>query len=62
MTSVTGECFGVLGLDGSGKTTFFKMLTCDQSISRGEYYFQGLNSAENIKTVGWIMRRYNRIS
>ncbi|GFT03289.1 ATP-binding cassette sub-family A member 3 [Trichonephila clavipes] len=33
-----GECFGLLGLNGAGKTSTFKMITGDTSISSGEIY------------------------
>ena len=36
-----GECFGLLGINGAGKTTAFKMLTGDESISGGECYVNG---------------------
>lgn len=48
---VLGVCFGLLGLDGSGKTTLFKMLTCDQSITDGKYFYGGLNSVQDFPTV-----------
>ena len=31
-----GECFGLLGINGAGKTTSFRMLTGDETPSRGE--------------------------
>ncbi|OXA58482.1 ATP-binding cassette sub-family A member 3 [Folsomia candida] len=31
-----GECFGLLGVNGAGKTTSFKMLTGDEIISNGD--------------------------
>ncbi|GFR20908.1 ATP-binding cassette sub-family A member 3, partial [Trichonephila clavata] len=36
-----GECFGLLGLNGAGKTSTFKMITGDTSISSGEIYVDG---------------------
>lgn len=37
------ECFGLLGNNGAGKTSIFKMLTGEERISSGEAYFNGLN-------------------
>ena len=36
-----GECFGLLGVNGAGKTSTFKMLTGDTRISSGEAYIAG---------------------
>ena len=36
-----GQCFGLLGVNGAGKTTAFKMLTGDESITNGECYVNG---------------------
>lgn len=38
-----GEIFGLLGLNGAGKTSTFKMITGDTSISSGEIYVCGYN-------------------
>uniref|UniRef100_A0A6P4EVB2 ATP-binding cassette sub-family A member 3 n=1 Tax=Drosophila rhopaloa TaxID=1041015 RepID=A0A6P4EVB2_DRORH len=40
------ECFGLLGVNGAGKTSTFKMLTGDHKITSGEAYLDG----ENIST------------
>lgn len=37
------ECFGLLGLNGAGKTSTFKMITGDTSISLGEALVNGYN-------------------
>ncbi|KAL1023696.1 hypothetical protein UPYG_G00044710 [Umbra pygmaea] len=36
-----GECFGLLGVNGAGKTSTFKMLTGDSIITSGEAYLAG---------------------
>lgn len=36
-----GECFGLLGINGAGKTSTFQMLTGDASISGGTAYILG---------------------
>uniref|UniRef100_A0A2R5LDX6 ATP-binding cassette sub-family A member 2 n=1 Tax=Ornithodoros turicata TaxID=34597 RepID=A0A2R5LDX6_9ACAR len=36
-----GECFGLLGVNGAGKSTTFKMLTGDTGITSGDAYLNG---------------------
>ena len=43
MSVAPGECFGLLGVNGAGKTSTFKMLTGDVKISNGEAYIAGLS-------------------
>ncbi|XP_063704504.1 phospholipid-transporting ATPase ABCA3-like [Culicoides brevitarsis] len=37
------ECFGLLGVNGAGKTSTFKMLTGDENISQGDAFVQGIS-------------------
>ncbi|KAF9422356.1 hypothetical protein HW555_001946 [Spodoptera exigua] len=36
-----GECFGLLGVNGAGKSSTFKMLTAEESATRGEIFGNG---------------------
>jgi ATP-binding cassette, subfamily A (ABC1), member 3 len=45
------ECFGLLGTNGAGKTSTFKMLTGDLRISSGEAWVQGISIKTNMKEV-----------
>lgn len=47
----TRECFGLLGQNGAGKTTVFKMLTGVVIPSGGNAYLLGLDIKTNIKKV-----------
>ncbi|CAG9761787.1 unnamed protein product [Ceutorhynchus assimilis] len=42
----THECFGLLGINGAGKTSTFKMLTGDVKVSHGDAWVNG-NSIKN---------------
>uniref|UniRef100_A0A673CGF1 Phospholipid-transporting ATPase ABCA1-like n=1 Tax=Sphaeramia orbicularis TaxID=375764 RepID=A0A673CGF1_9TELE len=42
-----GECFGLLGVNGAGKTSTFKMLTGDSVVTSGEAYLAGKRSVNS---------------
>ncbi|XP_055370774.1 retinal-specific phospholipid-transporting ATPase ABCA4 [Condylostylus longicornis] len=43
----TGECFGLLGLNGAGKTSLFKMLIGSEKITSGQISIKGLTLDKN---------------
>lgn len=46
------ECFGLLGLNGAGKTSLFKMLTGEEPITSGDAFVKGLNLSSHLGKVG----------
>uniref|UniRef100_H3DL31 P-type phospholipid transporter n=1 Tax=Tetraodon nigroviridis TaxID=99883 RepID=H3DL31_TETNG len=46
-----GECFGLLGVNGAGKTSTFKMLTGDSMVTSGEAYLAGKSVTTEIDEV-----------
>lgn len=46
-----GEVFGLLGVNGAGKSTTFKMLAGEITSTAGESYFNGLKISENLDRV-----------
>ncbi|OWR47003.1 putative ATP-binding cassette sub-family A member 3, partial [Danaus plexippus plexippus] len=46
-----GECFGLLGINGAGKTSTFRMLTGDSRLSCGDAYVHGLSLKTRIQDV-----------
>ncbi|KAF8771560.1 ATP-binding cassette sub-family A member 3 like protein [Argiope bruennichi] len=46
-----GECFGLLGLNGAGKTSTFKMITGDTSITSGEIYVDSFDVKKESRKV-----------
>ncbi|XP_076997701.1 phospholipid-transporting ATPase ABCA3-like isoform X2 [Tamandua tetradactyla] len=45
------ECFGLLGLNGAGKSTTFKMLTGEETTTSGAVLVDGISITENIRKV-----------
>jgi ABC-type multidrug transport system fused ATPase/permease subunit len=46
-----GECFALLGLNGAGKTSTFKCLTCEIFPTKGEIYINGMELTQNFENV-----------
>lgn len=46
-----GSCFGLLGANGAGKTSVFKMLTGDETISDGDAFLQNLSVKNQLNEV-----------
>ncbi|XP_065674630.1 ATP-binding cassette sub-family A member 2 isoform X2 [Hydra vulgaris] len=46
-----GECFGLLGLNGAGKSSMFKMLTGDSSITDGDAFVNNYSIRDDLKKV-----------
>ncbi|XP_013143539.1 PREDICTED: ATP-binding cassette sub-family A member 3-like isoform X1 [Papilio polytes] len=46
-----GECFGLLGVNGAGKTSTFRMLTGDARLSAGDAYVHGLSLKTHLQDV-----------
>ncbi|XP_032957644.1 ATP-binding cassette sub-family A member 3 [Rhinolophus ferrumequinum] len=45
------ECFGLLGLNGAGKTSIFKISTGDVPATSGKVFIDGISITENVKKV-----------
>lgn len=45
------ECFGLLGVNGAGKTSMFKMLTGDETITSGEAWVEGISVKSDMNKV-----------
>ncbi|XP_055460807.1 ATP-binding cassette sub-family A member 17-like isoform X2 [Psammomys obesus] len=49
------ECFGILGLNGAGKTSIFSMLVGEQPITAGDVFIKGFNNKSHLAKVRqWI--------
>lgn len=52
-----GECFGLLGVNGAGKTSTFKMMTGDELISSGDVWIRGASMKNSMlkaqKSIGY---------
>nr|XP_056703951.1 phospholipid-transporting ATPase ABCA1 [Euleptes europaea] len=46
-----GECFGLLGVNGAGKSSTFKMLTGDTDVTGGDAFLKGNSILSNIQGV-----------
>uniref|UniRef100_A0A8D2LMX0 P-type phospholipid transporter n=1 Tax=Varanus komodoensis TaxID=61221 RepID=A0A8D2LMX0_VARKO len=46
-----GECFGLLGVNGAGKSSTFKMLTGDTDVTGGDAFLKGNSILSNIQAV-----------
>jgi len=50
-TYLVFQCFGLLGVNGAGKTSTFKMLTGDTSITAGNAWINGYRCVIEISFV-----------
>ncbi|XP_063003331.1 phospholipid-transporting ATPase ABCA7 [Elgaria multicarinata webbii] len=46
-----GECFGLLGVNGAGKTSTFKMLTGDSEVTSGKAFLKGYSVLSDLQAV-----------
>ncbi|XP_072455433.1 phospholipid-transporting ATPase ABCA3-like isoform X2 [Notamacropus eugenii] len=51
LTVQKSECFGLLGFNGAGKTSTFKMLTGENFITSGDAFINGKSILKNLKTL-----------
>ncbi|KAI1891829.1 hypothetical protein AGOR_G00147770 [Albula goreensis] len=50
-----GECFGLLGVNGAGKTSTFRMLTGDTTVTHGEAFLSGYSVLTDMERVHQLM-------
>ncbi|PVD22915.1 hypothetical protein C0Q70_16175 [Pomacea canaliculata] len=48
------ECFGLLGQNGAGKSTTFKLITCDTMLTSGDIFVQKYSVKTDFRRKGWI--------
>ena len=48
---LSGDCFGLLGVNAAGKTTTFKMLTGEELVTEGDAFVHGYNVCKEIAKV-----------
>ncbi|CAI5799096.1 phospholipid-transporting ATPase ABCA7 [Podarcis lilfordi] len=46
-----GECFGLLGVNGAGKTSTFKMLTGDSEVTSGKAFLKGYSVITDLQAI-----------
>jgi ABC-type multidrug transport system ATPase subunit len=46
-----GECFALLGVNGAGKSTTFKILTSEEELTSGTIKIQGMDMKKNFSKV-----------
>ncbi|KFM77692.1 ATP-binding cassette sub-family A member 2, partial [Stegodyphus mimosarum] len=46
-----GECLGLLGVNGAGKSTTFKMLTGDTNVTAGDAFLNGFSIRRDLQKV-----------
>lgn len=50
-----GECFGLLGVNGAGKTSTFKMLCGEHPITSGDAHIEGYSVSDDIDNARFFM-------
>ena len=51
VTIQKGECFGLLGFNGAGKTTVFQILTGEETATSGHVFIDGFSITDNSQKV-----------
>ena len=46
-----GECFALLGVNGAGKSSIFKILTGEEDLTAGEVQIQGLDLRQDFSLI-----------